>query len=225
MSKTDDLLAAIERGDLEAAKSLLAADPGLSRARDARGISLLLQARYRGRDELVALIRGARRSPDELDLFEAAALGRPDLVAAHVTTHPRGVHDATGDGFTALHLAAFFGHSEVVRLLVERGADVEAVAKNPTQVRPLHSAVAGRDRAAVNALLARGATPNARQRGGFTPLHGAASAGDATMARALLAVGADPGLAADDGKRPVDLARASGHADVVKLLEGARPGA
>ncbi|HVY60770.1 MAG TPA: ankyrin repeat domain-containing protein, partial [Planctomycetota bacterium] len=190
MSDPQDLLAAIERGDPAAARAALAADPGLARARDAQGVSLLLQARYRGRHDLVELIRGARRGPDELDLFEAAALGRADLVAAHVAAHPRGVGDVTADGFTALHLAAFFGHAETVRLLVERGADVEAVARNPMQVRPLHSAVAGRDRASVNALLARGASPNVRQRGGFTPLHAAAQSGDAVMVRALLAVGA-----------------------------------
>ena len=77
-------------------------------------------------------------------------------------------------------------------------------------MRPLHSAVASRDRESVRALLEAGAEPNVVQQGGFTPLHGAAHAGDAEMVRLLIAHGADPEMTTDDGRD-------------ARALAGARP--
>lgn len=77
------------------------------------------------------------------------------------------------DGFPPLYLAAFFGHAEIVTLLLQMGADCNAVAQNGSAVEPLHSAVAGRDARIVERLLLAGAHVNARQNGGFTPLHAA----------------------------------------------------
>ena len=157
---------------------------------------------------MTALYQRDRARVDELlaeaptlDLFECAALGRtaefPDDF---------GVSDRASDGFTALHLACFFGHAETARELVARGADVNAAADNPSRVQPLHSAAAGQSAEIVALLLDRGATPDARQHGGWTALHAAAMNGDTQMARALLEHGADPDLAADDGQTVRSLA-------------------
>ena len=113
----------------------------------------------------------------------------------------------SNDGFTALHLAAFFGQEEAAELLVARGAEVNVVARNPTiVVTPLHSAAAGSHAGIVKLLLEHGADPNAAQDGGFTPLHSAAGNDDRDSAEALLEAGADPSLANDEGKLPADLA-------------------
>ena len=47
-----------------------------------------------------------------------------------------------GDGFTPLHLAAFFGGADAVRAILATGADPDADAENTFKVRPIHSAVA-----------------------------------------------------------------------------------
>jgi ankyrin repeat protein len=198
---SEAFFAAVKSGDLDTLRALLADDPALASAQE-DGVSAVLVSLYHRQDaaRLELLAAGAEIGP-----LEAAALGDP----ARLDPQARGA-----DGFTALHLAAFFGGAETVRALLAAGADPDADADNPLRVRPLHSAVASRDRESVAALLEAGADPDVRQQGGFTPLHGAAYAGDAEMVRLLLAHGADPALATDDGKD----ARALAAGDAVAVL-------
>lgn len=199
---SEALFAAVRSGDVESLKVLLAGEPELASATE-DGVSAVLVSLYHRQDGARAelLAAGARIGP-----LEAAALGSEPL-----DPQARGA-----DGFTALHLAAFFGGAETVRALLAAGADADADADNPLEVRPLHSAVASRDRGAVAALLEAGADPDVRQRGGFTPLHGAAHAGDAEMVELLLASGADASLTTDDGKD----AKALAVGDAKRVLDG-----
>jgi ankyrin repeat protein len=122
------------------------------------------------------------------------------------------------DGFAALHLAAFFGRAGTARLLIERGADVEAVSRNRMTVRPLHSAVPGQDQRTVEVLLDAGADPNAPSHAGFTPLLDAAQNGDGDIVELLLRRGADATASLDNGRTAVDLASAGGHDEMACLL-------
>ena len=126
--------------------------------------------------------------------------------------------DRGPDGYTALHLAAYFGQLEVARLLLGRGADPNAVALNESRVTPLQSAVAAKHRDTASLLLALGASPNSVQRGGWTPLHAAARDGEEVIVDMLLLRGADATRKSDDGKTAVDLAEEGGHAALAKLL-------
>lgn len=185
-----DLVAAITSDDLPAR---LRETPELARAKDEHGVSALLLSLYHrrpaARDALLAA--GAPVGPLEAAaLGDAAALATADLTA-------RG-----GDGFTPLHLAAFFGGAAAVRAILARGADPDADADNVFGVRPIHSASAVGDHASVEALLEAGASPNVAQRGGHTPLHAAAHNDDARLAALLLDHGADPEAANDEGVTP-----------------------
>ena len=163
--------------------------------------SELLEALYRGDREAVDATLAGR---PELTLFEAAALGDLDRLRELVSAEPDSVGRWSPDGFTALHLAAFFGHEAVAEALLRRGADVGAVARNPLRVQPLHSAAAGGHTAAARLLLEHGADPNARQEGGFVPLHAAAQAGNDELYELLVANGADQDAATDDGRTAAD---------------------
>jgi len=141
-----EVIAAIEAGDAEQLKTLLARDRTLASARDASGVSAIMHSLYRQRKDMVELLRAANL---EFDVFEATSVGRGDLVEELITRSPRLANARSGDGFTPLHFAAFLGHETVARVLLEHHADAGAVADNPMKVMPLHSAAAGRNLAIV----------------------------------------------------------------------------
>ncbi len=207
------VLSAVEEGDGERLARLLREHPEQAEAR-AGGGSPVLAALYRGRRDLAEIVLGARPA---LDGFEAAAVDDVDALERALAADPAFPQARTADGFTALHLAAFFGGTRTAARLLEAGADPGAVAAM-NQLQPLHSAAAGGHHEIVRRLLAHGADPDARQEGGFVPLHAAAQAGDAELTRMLLAGGADPELRDDAGSTPADLALRAGHRDVVTLL-------
>jgi uncharacterized protein len=214
----EDVIAAIESGNANQLKELLAADRSLAAARDAGGVSAIMQALYRQRKDMVEMLRGAR---PELDIFEATSLGRPDLVEEMVTQNPRLANARSGDGFTPLHFAAFFGEESVARVLMEHHADAGAVANNPMQVMPLHSAAAARNLAIVRALLEHGAPVNARQQKGWTALHAAAQHGDQAMVELLLKYGANPNARDEHGLTPDEIADEKGHVEIAERLRAA----
>ncbi len=199
------MIEAAQAGDAAGVERLIGASPDLASARDAEGISAILRARYHGHAWIAERLADAVA---ELDVFEAAALGRPTRVEEVVSADPSVVAAEAADGFTALHLAAFFGQLEVAAVLLEHGAAVDTRAGNPSHVQPLHSAAAGGHAAIAALLLERGADPDARQEGGFVPLHSAAARGDQVTARLLLERGADREARTDDGRRPIDFAAA-----------------
>jgi ankyrin repeat protein len=215
MSATQGIIEAIRTGDVTRVHEMLDADPRLAGTRNENGVSAVLLATYYGRNEIAeALIeRGA-----ELDIFEASAVGRAERVEEILKDRPELANEYAGDGFTPLGLASFFCHGEVARLLIERGADVNAASKNTQLVTPLHSAVSRRQTLIAEALLAHGANVNARQQSGVTPLHQAAHNGQAEMVRLLLAHGADVQARMDDGQTPLSMALETGDTEIIDLL-------
>ena len=175
MDGEHEVMTAVQSGDAERLKTLLSENRSWAGVRDASGVSALMHALYRQRQDMVDLLR---RASLDLDVFEASSLGRVDQVKELLQNDPRLAFARSGDGFTALHFAAFFGHENVARILLEHHADAGAVAENPMKVMPLHSAAAGRNLAIVRALLEHGAPVNARQQQGWTTLHEAAQQGD-----------------------------------------------
>lgn len=214
-STSADLFDAIDSGGVDRVRALLAEDPSLAAARDDAGVSALLRARYRFDRALVAAIR---ERLDTLDAPEAAALGELDRLALLLDADPSLVDARTPDGFSLLHLAAFFAGADAVRLLLARGAEVDARGIGWMTGTALHSAVSARDGDAVRALLGADAEIDARQQGGYTPLHGAAHNGDAAIARMLLDAGADPSLTNDEGKDTRAYAMEGGDPATVALV-------
>ena len=210
---------AIRKGNDLDIDTALAANEGLLHARDEAGLSPVLAAAYAGRSKLAMRLAAlAAGTPDGLDFFDAAAVGNVTVVRTLLTADRASVDDRGPDGYTALHLAAYFAQLEVARLLLGRGADPNAVTLNGARVTPLHSAVAAKHRDTASLLLALGASPNAVQRGGFTALHIASRDGDEAIVDMLLLRGADATRASDDGKTSIDLAVENGHAALAGLL-------
>jgi ankyrin repeat protein len=190
MSPEEEIFAAVERGNLARVEALLTADPGLVHARNERGDSVLLTAVYSGRKDLFQrlLALGAGVS-----LHEASALGLVDRARAHLDADPQGIAVHSHDGFTALHLAAFFGHRDLAALLLDRGADVNARSKSERFAQsntPLHAAAANKQVDVARLLVERGADVNARDGHGFTPLALAANSKSDLLMLLLLEQGA-----------------------------------
>lgn len=219
MDHSAEVISAVQAGDLEKLRTLLAQAPSLAAARDANGVSAIMHALYRRRKDALDLLLAARTS---LNIFEAASIGCTERVAELLRQGPSLATAWSADGFTALHFAAFFGQEAIAVQLLEHGADAAAQAKNPMKVMPLHSAAAAHSLAIVRALLEHGAPPNARQERGWTAIHEAAQNGDKAMVELLLKHGADRLLANDDGTRPVDLAAKNGHIAIAELLSAAQ---
>lgn len=203
MVNSGDILGAIQSGDLELLRQFIARDHAAASARDTNGVSALMNALYRGRQDMVEVLLDAGVT---LDIFEAAALGNSVRLAQLLSLDGTAVNAVSPDGFTALHFACFFRQEDSARQLLNAGADPAAVARNNMKVQPLHSAVAARQRAIAEMLLQAGAPVNSRQQGGWTALHAAAQHGDLETAELLMEYGADPAQANDEGKTPLDLA-------------------
>ncbi len=214
MSK--DFFDAIRSGDHAKVSSLLAVDPALLAARDDKGLSAFIAAKYSQRNDIAALLL---EKGIELDLFAACMAGAQERVAKLIDNEPALINTYSHDGWTPLHLAAFFAQPSVVKELLARGADVHARAHNGTTNTPLHAGAAGRNLDVVRALVEHGADVNARQEGGFTALHSAALSGDVEMARFLISHGADVQVRASNNQNALDLALTKGHQAMVNLLD------
>lgn len=95
------------------------------------------------------------------------------------------------DGSTPLHCAAWKGHAEVVVLLLEAGADVNAHSQNSHWgTTPLHAAAHGNRTAVANLLIERGADMEAKDMNGATPLHHTKAHNARAVANLLLKHGA-----------------------------------
>ena len=95
----------------------------------------------------------------------------------------------SADGWTPLHLAAYFGHRETAAMLLDRGADTAARSANDLENTPLHAALAGGRDPVVELLVERGADVNAVANG-FRPLDIADRRREQAMVEYLRAHGA-----------------------------------
>jgi ankyrin repeat protein len=158
-------------------------------------VSEILEALYRGD----AATASELASDAELDVFEAAALGDVRRLRELLDEDPGRANAFADDGFHPLGLACFFGHVEATRLLLERGADVNALSRNEhIQTAAIHAAAAsggtGTDEATryelIELVLDHGADPNLPQGGGFRAIDAARENGDESVERLLKERGA-----------------------------------
>src|SRR5215510_8880834 len=208
---------AIKAGEFERVKAMVSAEPTLIDARSRTGESAILTAVYHRQKEIVNLLV-ARGAP--LDLFEASAAGeieRVERLLGHDAT-PAAVNGYSADGWTPLHLAAFFGHTKIAEALLAHDADVAARSRNPNGNTPLHAALAGNHKMVAGLLIGHGADVNAADAEGWQPLHLAAHNNNVDVMKSLIAQGADVAAQNRAGSTPLSLAQEKNHREAAALL-------
>jgi ankyrin repeat protein len=215
MDDITELFRQVGQGNRDAVAEMLRFRPELARARAASSLSVLAFARYMDQPAILDLLIGAGAP---LDIFEAASIDRADVVRNLLAADPALARAYSSDGFTALHLAAYFGATEAISALIQGGANIEARTTNFLDNMPLHAAAAGGRIEACRLLLRHGADPNARQHGKHTPLMTAAFANNRELAELLIARNADVDLKNDEGKTAADLAAGMGNMELAARL-------
>ena len=216
-----EMLNAARTGDAGRVRELLQLDPRLLAARNWLGNTALIMAVNSGHLIIAELLFQAGVKPD---IHEAAAIGQVDRVIELLEEDPRRLNAYSLEGFTPLGLSAHYGHLETTQLLLQRGADVNAVSRHPLQVTPLHAAMFGRQVETAQLLVEHGADPNARRgglgwpRAGWTALHYAAGYGFLSLLGPLLDRGAAIDAKDDQGRTPLEVAIEEKQHEAAELL-------
>jgi len=127
-----------------------------------------------------------------------------------------GVPGLPGPGFTALHDAVKGNREAIVKLLIDRKADVNA--RDQTGVTPLHTAARWSSPQVVKLLLDAKADVSAKDKAGRTPLLEAVSSGNADIVKLLIQAKADVHAKDDNGTASIHLAATYANTRVLKLL-------
>src|ERR1039458_2083724 len=184
----EDIIEAVQKADADKIRQLLAINPNLIYTVTPSGRSLILLACYYRNHEIIQQL--LNHNP-ELDIFEASAVGDYDKVYDILKFNPEKVNEYSADGFTPLGLASYFGHYDVVNLLITKGAEVNIYSKNDMRAAPINIAVSADNLEIAQLLLENKANPNAIEMKGITPLHEAAGNGNLDLAELLLKYGAN----------------------------------
>jgi len=212
-----DLRAAVEAGNVDAARSLLQ-QPGVDAdAYHDDGATLTYVAAAHGHTAMVELladeggadISKATRDDAKALLIESWRLNPP--------TQKR--RDKIDGGVYPLYIAARNGRADTVRALTERGVDVNRAKVHGRKFTPLFGAVLDSDNADVVAiLLENGGDVNQAMNNGSTPVYIASQEGHTAALKLLIDNGGDVNQANNDGATPVLIASQEGHTAALQLL-------
>ncbi len=162
--------------------------------RDKVGNSAFSQALSQQHNAIAKILINAGVDPAEkvglhVPISMAAFLGNKDMVEFLLTLHVP-LEEKNGINDTPLTTATNAGHTEIVRLLINGGADVNALGNGGRNAIIL----AGRNKEIIQLLIDSGADVNATSGDGSTVLISAVKGGKLDLVKGLLAAGAEPDM-------------------------------
>lgn len=206
----------IQTGDIENLKKVLINNPELINGKTKQGISFLTLAAYCRNNEAIDLIK---KNKSNLDIYERIIIGDLSSTKECLENNMILLNQYSVDGFTPIGLASFFGHYKIVKIFIEKGADVNSPSNNDFKVSPLHSACAISNIKITELLLKNGANVNAKQQGNVTPLHSASHNGMLKLVHLLLEYNADINAKMMDGRTPLCMAKEKSFKEVSEYLQ------
>jgi hypothetical protein len=153
--------------------------------------------------------------PEATALYYASLCGFSGLANYIICTHGEDVNAESGYHGTPLRAASYKGHIDVVRILLDHGANVNTIDKKKT---PLNSAFSGGHLEILRLLLEHGADVDVWGDYDDPVLHLASKAGQAEVVHLLLRHNANVNARGFLGWTPLHGASDGGHAKVVQLL-------
>ncbi|MCA1059057.1 ankyrin repeat domain-containing protein [Rossellomorea aquimaris] len=145
------------------------------------------------------------------EFFEAIEAGNKTRVEQTLRNDTNLCNANNDQGLTALGVAAHFDRFEIVKLLLNFGADINSVSNSNVSYIPsntaLHAGIAGKaSKELVEFLLDQGANVNQLDSSGHTPLHIAAFDGSAEIVSLLLAYGDGQEMQSGKAQSPIEIA-------------------
>jgi len=208
--KLGSIHAAARAGNDEAVKEFLAAGADVN-AKNNNGLTPLdVATRGKSTKTVEFLRKKGGRSGSEDSILVAAIMGNIEAVKQHLTGGTDVELKCKSCGGTAL---SHTESKEVVKLLIDKGADVNARRNNGET--PLHHAAT---KEVAELLIANSANKNAKDDSGETHLHHAAKYGRKEVVELLIAKGADVNAKRNNGQTPLHRAAGGGHKEVAELL-------
>ena len=150
------------------------------------------------------------------EIHRTASTGDIEGVCELLDAHPELLDSRDDAQRTPLICAAEAGHADLVRCLIERGADVHAGDGDDS--RAIHFAAAGGHYSVIDLLLGVGVDLNEANRNGMTPLHFASAAGREGCVDFLLERGVNVNVREVNLRTPLFFAARSGRLDVCRRL-------
>jgi len=175
--------------------------------------------RHRNKSMILSLFdKGADIQSMDQQHLPAIVGGIPDpKIVALFLDHGLSADISDNNGQTLLMHASHNGSTEVIQLLLSRGANLKTTDK--AGMTPLHHAIAGYGRSAtVSKLLSSGAQVNSAQSDGTTPMMDASRIGRTDFIRLLALKGAQINVQNERGETALMLAIQKGHAMAVQAL-------
>jgi ankyrin repeat protein len=150
-------------------------------------------------------------------IVEAAKKGDLQTVETILEKDPSQLDVTDQDVYTALHWASMRAHWDVVKYLIERGADLNVVGGDGGT--PINWAVHHDNVEIIKLMVDRGAELNIRNKWGMTELHTAIWRGNIHVVEYLLERGSDPNIKTNEGWTAMHYAYRSGHDNVIEMLK------
>lgn len=216
MSDINDIFDLIKTSYNEKLEEIISETPSIADTKTEQGISLLQFAAYCRNKSAVDTLRKHKK---ELNVFEAASVADIETVNKIINKNPELTNSFSPDGFTPLGLASFFGQLDIVKLLLNKGANPNIAANNQFKVAPIHSACAISNYDITDLLIKHGADVNAKQMQGVTPLHSAAHNGQTKLAKLLIDSGAYINSKMDNGQTPLFMAEEKSFNETAELIK------